>query len=59
MTAEAKAEADKRKSEGKDPVTGKKEGGKAAPCPKCEVKPPASFPKKGGADGNDGKGGAA
>jgi hypothetical protein len=58
-TAEAKAEAEKRVSEGKDPVTGKREGGKPAPCPRCEVGPsaPASGRKGGGGMGE--KGGAA
>jgi hypothetical protein len=60
MTAEAKAEADKRRSEGRDPVTGKKAGGKPAPCPQCEVKPPADRkPGGGGAGGGKGGGEAA
>jgi hypothetical protein len=58
MTAEAKALAEKRLREGKDPVTGKNEGGKTAPCPRCEVKQPAQAPDKkpGGFSGSGGPG---
>jgi hypothetical protein len=38
MTREAEAKAQRLQAEGKDPVTGRKEGAKAAPCPACEVK---------------------
>ena len=38
MTQEARAKAQKLQAEGRDPITGRKEGVKAAPCPACEVK---------------------
>jgi hypothetical protein len=55
MTQEAMAKAEKLKAEGKDPVTGKKKGGKTVPCPKCEVgktEPPSG--RKSGTTGTTG-----
>jgi hypothetical protein len=57
MTVQARVEADKRKSEGKDPITGKKEGATTAPCPRCEIRQPT--PPSGGGKGGGGKGGEA
>jgi hypothetical protein len=37
MTPEARAKAEKLRTEGKDPITGRKPGKKAAPCPACEI----------------------
>ncbi|MDR1469325.1 MAG: hypothetical protein LBT00_08540 [Spirochaetaceae bacterium] len=64
MTPEAKAKAQRLESEGRDPVTGKKEGAKASPCPACEVKAAGkrdASPAKTGTPGVSGenRGGAA
>jgi hypothetical protein len=48
MTPEAKAKARQLETEGKDPITGRKPGAKAARCPSCEVKRPPN-------PGNQGK----
>ena len=43
MTPEAKAKTAKMESEGRNPVTGLKNGCKKPPCPACEIPP-----RKGG-----------
>jgi hypothetical protein len=62
MTPEAKAKAEKLRSEGKDPITGRNPDKKSAPCPACEIKKAAETAKAEPPSGNkpaEGKGGAA